>query len=461
MADANEDQVKTAEVKAKEKTMRLSIEEGCFAGVSINFGDNYIVPYALSLQATPIHIGVLTSLIGVVAPTSQIIGSRLMEKHTRKKLLVSGVFLQALMWPLILLLGILFANNIAVYSLPIFLIVFYLCYVIFGNIAGPSWFSLMGDVVPEDHRGRYFAKRNLICTAIALSITLLFSWFLDNFKAMGLIFTGFSILFVVAFISRSISAKLLAKHYYPPLVFDKSYYVSLWRFIKEIPKENFGHFTLYVALINFGQMIAGPFFSVYMLQDLGFNYSTFITVNLSASIIALMIFPLLGKFSDRFGNVRMLQIGSILIPILPLLWVFLDTPIEIIIGPQLLNGIGWTAFNLAASNFIYDSVPSQRRGLYFSYYNFLIGIGILCGGLTGSLLITVLPITFMNQFTFLFLISGIARFIVVILLLPKIKEVRKVSKFKWTFHFRYFSVHKWPFQHVGDLKQEKKDKETC
>ena len=90
--------------------------------------------------------------------------------------------------------------------------------------------------------------------------------------------------------------------------------------IKEIPKSNFGRFTLFVSLLTLGQWIAGPFFSVYMLSDLGFDYSIFILVNISSSIIALFIFPVLGKLSDKFGNVSLLQIGAIIIPLLPILW---------------------------------------------------------------------------------------------------------------------------------------------
>ena len=430
--------------------MGLSIREGSFAGVSLVFSDNYTIPFALSLQASNIQVGVLSSMVGLLSPSAQILGSRMMEKYSRKRILVTGVFLQALTWLSFLSLGLLFISNIVVFLLPILLILFYMIYLTFGNVAGPSWFSLMGDIVPEDQRGRYFARRNLITLAIALASTLVISFFLDFSKTTGYLLYGFCIIFIVVLICRSISARYLSKHYYPPFPFEKSQHISLTHFIKDIPKENFGHFTLFVALINFGQMIAGPFFSVYMLEDLNFDYTIFTIINLSASFFGLLIFPIIGKFSDKFGNVQMLRLGAIMIPLIPLLWLVSNPPIlYLIFVAQLISGIGWTMFNLAASNFIYDSVPGQKRGLYIAYYNFIIGIGIFCGGLTGSFIVSYVPEAFMNRFLFLLLISGIVRAVAVVVLLFRIKEVRSVQHLHFVFNFRHFSIHKWLFENIG------------
>ena len=457
MSASLEDQTPSEELKAKEKTMGLSIKEGSFAGISLTFGDNFIIPYALSLQATSIQVGVLSSLVGIISPTAQIYGSHLMERHSRKRILVMGVLFQALMWISFISLALLFINNISIAALPILLIVFYMIYLIFGNIAGPAWFSLIGDIVPEDHRGRYFAKRSLITTAIALFGTIIVSLVLDNFKALGMVLNGFIIIFIVALFCRSTSSVLLSKHYDPPLELEKKIHISLWQFIKDIPKENFGRFTLYVALINFGQMIAGPFFSVYMLKELDFDYTIFIIINLSASFVGLLIFPLLGRFSDKFGNILMLRLSSIALPIIPIIWMFFNTPITIIFGPQLLSGLGWTAFNLAASNFIYDSIPSQRRGFYVAYYNFILGIGIFCGGLVGSYIISF-SITFMNQFHFVFLISGVVRAVAIVIFLFRIKEVRQVYGINWHFYFWRFNVHRFLYWNFGRKPTKRRTK---
>ncbi|MFW9950393.1 MAG: MFS transporter [Candidatus Thorarchaeota archaeon] len=412
----------------KNKTMRTSIAEGSFGVLSSMVSDNYIVPFALSLNSTPLQIGILSSLGNLISPVGQIIGSYGIEKISRKSVILSGVIGMAAIWPLYIVLALIFEFETFDQLLPWFLLGLFLIYMCAAGIISPAWFSVMGDVVPENFRGRYFAKRNVISNTIALLGILILSFSLDWFELQGAIFLGFILIFFIGFITRIMSVILFTKQHYPPFHIEVSERVKFLQIIKEIPKTNFGKFTLFVSLIMLGQWISGPFYAVYMLNELHFTYSIFILINMFPSIVSLFFFPLLGKLCDKFGNVRMLQLGSIIIPLLPILWMLFITPIGILFVPQLLNGIGWTAFNLACSNFIYDNIPTKKIGTYIAFYNSLLGISILIGGLIGSLIITYIPINFMNAFHFLFLISGIVRIIVVVILLPKIKEIRVTTK---------------------------------
>ncbi len=447
-------QFTTEDSRLKLNTMQLSIKEGIFTNIGVVAGDQYIIPYALALNATIAQIGMLNSIIGFFSPVSQILGAHLMERHSRKGILVASAAFQVLIWPALLLLGLLFAAGILESVIPISVLLFYLLYICIGGLLKPAWFTLMGDVVPDRRRGQFFAKRNMITTAIALGSTVGMSFLLDYYDTVNQELFGFAFIFLIALVARIISINYLRGLYYPPIQIQKDTHVGLWKFIKSLPKHNFGHFTIFVSLLNFSQMIAGPFFSVYMLVDLQFNYTTFVLVNISTSFVALFVFPILGKLCDKKGSIHVLRLGSIMIPVIPLLWMFMSDPIGLILGPQLFSGIGWTAFNLAASNFIYDSIPREQRGYYVSYFNFFIGLGILTGGLAGSALIYILPMTFINQFFMIFLISSIARGVIVLIFLPKIREIksacsRQSPSNKHVFHFRHFNVHKWIYFHVG------------
>jgi MFS family permease len=412
----------------KERTMNVSIKEGAAASVMSGFTDSYVTPYALALNANNAQIGFLSSIPSLISPLSQIFGSRLMEKYSRKRIIAVSVALNALMWLPILALSLFFWKNIFPSNLPVILIIFYSLYAVFGAVAGPAWFSLLGDVVPEKIRGRYFGKRNKICGAIALIAAVTAAFILDFFKTKGLVLIGFSVLFLVACIARVISAYLFKKHYEPKFKLEKGYYFSFFQFMKKAPSNNFGKFVIYVSLMSLAVNIAGPFFTVYMLKDLGFSYTTFMLINISASIFSLLFMPIWGKFSDKYGNRELLRIGGFLVPLLPIAWLFSSSPLYLAVVPQLISGVAWSAFNLASGNFIYDSVTPQRRGICVAYFNLLNGIGVFVGASLGGLLAQYLNISFMNIFLFIFLISGIARLLVTILLLPRIKEVRKVSE---------------------------------
>ncbi|HMF31368.1 MAG TPA: MFS transporter [Candidatus Lokiarchaeia archaeon] len=412
---------------AKQNTMKISIAEGSFAQVQQGVSDNYVVPYALALNASTFEVGILSSLSGLLSPLGQIWGSHLMASRSRRGVAVAGALFQAITWGAIISLAVFYENALLVPILPLLLIAAYALYIIIGAVSSPPWFSLMGDIVPPDMRGRYFAKRNIVLNIIGIAVVLGLSFLLQFITNSGLVFIGFTAIFLLAATSRFISSWLLMRHYYPPFKIEKTEYVTLGAFFKEIPRSNFGAFVILVAAVNFGQMIAGPFFNVYMLTALGFDYVTYIIFNLTQSIVAVIVYPVLGTFSDKFGNVRMLKIAAVILPILPWFWIFFTTPLALIFGPQLLSGLAWTAFNLAASNFIYDAIPSHKRGFYVAYYNFLIGVGILLGGLTGSFIMLVTPSDQWNNFHLVFLVSGIVRAVVVAAILPKIKEVRKLS----------------------------------
>ena len=131
-----------------------------------------------------------------------------------------------------------------------------------ANRALPGWFSWMGDIIPEKIRGRYFAKRNRVSGTFALSSMLIASFFLDYFKTQGIALIGFSMLFFIAAIARGISAYLFTKQYEPEIKFEKGYYFSFTSFLKNINKDNFGKFTLYISFMKMAAFIASPFFAV-------------------------------------------------------------------------------------------------------------------------------------------------------------------------------------------------------
>jgi len=428
------------EQRKKENSLKLSIKEGSASAFMSGAGESYVVPYALSLNANNIQIGFLSSFVSLFGAFSQIIGSKFLYYFDRKKLVLFSVFMQATMWLALLGIGFLAWKGIINGVAATALVIIYTLYAIAGNIGGPSWFSWMGDLVPEKKRGEYFSKRNKIVGVIALSVTLMSAFVLDYYKSKGILFIGFVILFVIASIGRYFSGIFLTQHYHPKYEMNKESYFGFLQFVKKSPKNNFGKFVIYISLINLTTNFAAPFFAVYMLRDLGYSYTTFVIVSMSASLFTILSMSSLGKIGDKYGNKMLLTIGSIIIPFAPFLWVFSGNPVYLILTAQLLAGVGWAAFNLASSNFIYDAVTPQRRALCVSYFSMMNGIGIFIGASLGGLFAQYVHIGFMNIFLLIFVISSLARGLIVLLLLHRIKEVKEVSSFKYRDTLNFISI---------------------
>lgn len=408
----------------KAKTRALAIKEGAAWSVMYGAGESYLIPYALELQATNLQTGLISSLTSLFGPWAQIFSSRLMEKHSRKKIIVLSVVFQSSTWLLFIALGLYFLyfgyNN---FLIPLF-IAGYILYAVTGALAGPPWFSMMGDLVPEKIRGKYFSQRNKVGAIVTVASTVFAGLILQWSKSLNFLIPGFLLLFGIASIHRFLSAYYLSQHYVPELVLEKKYYFSFWQFLNKIPFQNFNRFAFYVCLINLTAYLAAPYLTVYLWRELKLSPFWFTLITVAPGFFSYFFLPVLGKIADKYGNRELLRIGSILIIPQSLLWVISDNPIFLIFIPQLIGGIGWAAFNLAASNFIFDSVSAQRRGLVVSYYNILNGTGMFFGALAGGLIIKNNQIFNINVFVFIFLISAFLRFLVYVLLLPIIKEIR-------------------------------------
>ena len=77
----------------KKRALEISIHEGAATSFSNGISNAYITPFALKLSAKEIHIGILSSIAGLIAPLMQLYGSKLMDSYGRKKI-VREIFTQ-------------------------------------------------------------------------------------------------------------------------------------------------------------------------------------------------------------------------------------------------------------------------------------------------------------------------------------------------------------------------------
>ena len=428
---------------SKEHALKLSIAEGSAQSVSRSVGESFMTPFALVIGANSFHIGLMSAFSGIVGPLGQWKGNKLMEKYSRKKILMVTKLIVALLFLPVIGLAYLFWKGILLNYLPYILVLLWsgLIFYIWG-VGHVPWLSWMGDIVPSKSKGKYFAKRNSIAGLVSLIVFVAAAFVLDIFKTRGLVLLGFSILFGVAIVFRLISRYLVGKIFNPNFRVRKGHYFSFWDFIKKY--DNYGKFAFFQAFFFFSIMLSLPFFAVYMLEDLGFNYLTFTAVTMSTLVFYLIFAPLAGKFSDSYGNVKLLYIAAALFPLVPLLWVFLKTPTALIFFPGLISGIANAAYIMGITDFAYDAAPPQKRGLCFAYTSLLVGIGTLVGSLIGGFLIEYANISFIDPMFFVFILSSLLMVMVSLFFLPQIKDERRadeVKGLKVDLHHPFKTIH--------------------
>jgi len=437
--------------KKIDKSLKRSIQEGSLASVSGGFGLSYFAPFALAMNATSSQIGILHAVVSLVPSVVQLYAAKLLKKFSRKKILLTSIALQLLLWIPILLIGFLFYLGVPhmVWAFVGFVGIFYAI----GAIAHPAWFSWMGSLVPEEKRGKYFAKRNRIAGFFGLITMTVGAIILDFFKRgggiqgdiIGYTLLGFGLLFVLAASARIWSWVLLARQYEPRLIVRNKDGFSFWEFLKRAPSTPFGRFTLFRGVLSIAIAIAGPFWAVYMLRDLGFSYIWFMAITVSGVAFQLMFLPLMGKVSDKFGNIRIMRMCAGLTFLIPFIWfasILIDSGIGVkiylLFVPAIISGFAWSGYNLATNNYVYDAVGQRKQSYGVSYMNLLVGFGTFIGASIGSL-IAWIGVPFMNPILFIFLVSGIARLLVAVFGVRYLKEVRHVSKFSSHYLIKEFA----------------------
>jgi MFS family permease len=309
-----------------------------------------------------------------------------------------------------------------------------------AHLVTPQWSSLMGDIVPARRRGRFFALRTRMITAITFLSLLTGGLLLHFFNRSNNTATGFVVLFSIAACARLVSVYQLSRMYDPPghvAALEFPFGPGWWQRLRH---SNVVRFSIFFALTQFAVAIASPFFTVYMLRDLQFSYLAF-TMNTGTAIFAqFLTLSQWGRISDVFGNRRILAATGIVIPLMPLLWVF-SSNFWYLIVVQLLSGFAWAGFSLSASNFVYDLISPHRRATYLAIHNVIAGVGIFSGALLGGYLGAVLPteisiaghrFSWLSPLLGVFVISTVVRAAVVILLIPKLREVRPVRDISLT-----------------------------
>jgi MFS family permease len=404
-------------IAKRNKSLRYSIFDGSFYSIMDSFTSPFIVPYALFLNSSNIMISLIVSLPGLLGSIFQIAAVKTQEVFkTRKSIIVYGAFIQAIMWLPIMLIPLISTPK----NSAIILLICVSLLSILGSFISTFWKGLMGDLVPEDQRGSYFSKRNLVIGIVAF-VALYFAGYILQLVSLKNKLLAFAILFGVAFVARTFSAIFLSKMHD-----DNSEYkvekhpIGLIKFIKRMPVDPYGRFVMFLCIFRIAIYIASPFFSVFMLKQLHLSYIEF-TVLTSIEIFASLIFlRFWGHFNDETGSKNVLFITGFMIPFIPFLWT-LNHNLYYIALLQFFSGSIYAGFNLATENFIYDATAPEERIRKVTYFNLLHGTAIFIGSIFGGYLLK-----FMSIMT-LFLVSSFARFMVAFLLLPTLKEMRLIE----------------------------------
>ncbi len=403
-----------------ERSLDVSWKEGIPAAIMLGVLDYYLVPFALFLGARPFQIGILVAMPFLLAALSQLWAvSVVRSAGSRLDFLVRGTALQAAFLVPASLLA-LFPNLPHRVGL---LIACAAAFRVLGNFIGAAWGSLMSDYLEPEERGHYFGWRAQVVGVAGLAgVTgagvLLYATKLRH-PALG-----FFLLFLGAALCRFASYGLMTRMADIPHPDSREHDFTFIMFLRRFRSSNFVRFVFFVAGITFATQLSAPYFSVFQLRDLHFNYLQYMLLQFCSVGTGLLSAPIWGKHADIVGNAKILKITGFFIPFIPLLWL-VSRSLPYLVAVELTAGFMWGGFNLCAVNFVLDAVSAPKRVRCLAYFNLINGAAVCAGALLGGFLAERLPPLFGWRILSLFALSGALRFAAALFLSGGFREVRK------------------------------------
>ncbi len=406
-----------------EKQLRVSLKnsilDGGAYGSMLGLTQDYVAPFALALKATTFQVGLLTSIPNLMIAASQLIAPRLAERAgSRKRLILPVVLVHALVWLPILLTPYIFPSSRAAWLIALWSVSNFV-----GTMGNPPWSSWMADLVPAPVRGRYFGLRGRI-SGVCMVLFFFVGGGILQFSQSN-IFLGFSVVFAGAMLFRLASFYFLAGMYEPGQSRPESPPHNYLQIMRTLPATNPGRFIIYVALVYYANYIASPFFAVLMLRDLQASYSFYVAVQAAFWIAQFAFMTYWGRRADRWGNTAVLRFASLLIPVVPLLWIPSQQIVYLVLV-QSLSGFAWAGFNLCSANFLLEGTEPAERTRYIAVFNAMNALAMCLGALTGAVLVSHLPPLLGHSILSVFLVSGVLRAILAGTAF-RFKEVRRLS----------------------------------
>ncbi len=252
-----------------------------------------------------------------------------------------------------------------------------------------SWSPMMGHIIPEEQRGRFFGTRNALTGVTTLLGTFITGIVLSKYPFE----TAFTGLFAIGFISTMISMYFLALHVEPvvpePGETKKSIRSDNSRIFELDIRPNLQPFTdpqygsifslscLAIFIFHIGYSMSVPIFTLRQVNQLALNNSLIAIIATVTAMTAFLGSYLSGRAADRYGYRYVLFFSTLLSVIPPLVW-SATSRFDILVLASMLWGFTGNAYLICFTFMVLALAPRSNPSRFVAMNTV---IGNLAGGL--------------------------------------------------------------------------------
>jgi len=368
----------------QERGMRAFWWDGFWANVPETVLINYLGLYVIAFGGSNGQVGLVASLSSLFAALAFFPGAKFVETfgHRKRTVLATGGGVARVALAGLALVPFFFDGQAAIWAVIALVSVRGFA----GYFAIPAWTSLTADVVPIGMRGRFFASRNFGMSLAALATAPVAGFLLDRYAGLE----GWQIVWAVATGAAALSTWCYARIPDPAPHADvvaRGPASDARGVLAEILSDaNFVWYLAGTAAWNVALQAAGPFFNVYLAENLGASSLWIGFLSALPSVTGLAGLVYFGRVMDARGTKWVLVACGLLIPLLPAAWVGVTAPWQVIFI-NVFGGVVWAGYQLAMLNMVIVMAPADRRARYAAAYQTVVFASAFAGPLVGGQII--------------------------------------------------------------------------
>ena len=401
-------------------------------GQCVGIGTAVFTGFVLHLGGDGAYVALITSvayLMAAVQLVSPILGRHLANQ---KRFVIGSGFAEIFFRSAIVLVPVLLAPALRLDAVLVLVSVSLLC----GYAISPFYSTWLANTVPEASRARFTSRQTIISTVVAMVAGFAVGRFIDFFPADQKQM-GFTYVMGVGLIFGWLGYVVLSRAPYPHTAPDAEAPCDggVRMLLEPFRDRNFRRAVVFFGLWTLALGVAGPLYSVFMLQQLEISYTTISVLNAVFMVTSIAGYRLWANLVDRFGSKPVLQLIMVPAVGIPVLWVFNEpgayylVPVALVVSGALLSGVA-----VAVTPLLYSLAPEgERRPYYLATWSASVNLLGAVGPLLGSYLTRLLEGVevdlagySLTHLQLIFLVSAGAR-VVPILLLQLVVDKSTVS----------------------------------
>lgn len=370
------------------RDLGISIADGAAYSLMVGCGETYLPAFALALGLGPVAAGLTAGVPVIAGALLQLVAPPVLARlGTNRRRVVVCTTIQALSfvpfvcWAIRGRAGL--AELLAAASV----------YWGAGMAGAPAWTAWIAALVPARVRTSFFARRNRLGQFGVFLGFVAGGLVLQAGERQGRVLVAFAAVFVAAGIFRLASAALLLACGEPAAAVGVPTNVSApgvdrrtSSAVRRMADRPSGRLVAFLCCFMFGAHVAGPYFTPYMLDELGFSYHAFLLVIGTIFLTKAVVLPVIGRLASRAGALGLLGMATLAITPLSLLWLP-STHVGWLVVVQVLAGCCWAGYELAVSLLLLEAIGADERIAVVTTYNLGLALATVGGAACGGLLL--------------------------------------------------------------------------